>query len=128
MGYKSTTSQGDGKTLLVVGAPLVRRNVVTEMVIEKVITMMSPSEKPWVVSPFGAVPERGTDKFRLTVNMRYVNRHLGLKAFNFEGLKDLADLAERRDHAVSYDLMSRYYHVGLHPRSRIFDGLKWEGQ
>ena len=59
--------------------------------------------------------------------MRYANRHLGQKAFKFEGLKDLADLAERRDQAVSYDLMSEYYHVGLHPRSRIFVGFKWEG-
>ena len=60
--------------------------------------------------------------------MRYVNRHLGNKAFKFEGLKDLADLAEKGDHAVSYDLMSGYYHVGLHPRSRTFVGFKWEGK
>jgi hypothetical protein len=74
------------------------------------------------------VPKRGNNKFRLTVNMRYVNRHLGKKVFKFEGLKDLADLAERGDHAVSYDLMSGYYHVGLHPRSRTFVGFCWKGQ
>ncbi len=59
------------------------------------------------------VPKRGTDKFRLTVNMRYVNKRLGEKAFKFERLKDLSDLAERGDYAASYDLMSGYYHVGL---------------
>jgi len=32
-------------------------------------------------------------------------------------------LAERGDHAVSYDLMSGYYHVGLHPRSWTFVGF-----
>ncbi len=42
------------------------------------------------------------------MSMRYVNHHLGKKAFKFEGLKDLADLAEREDHAVSYDLLSGY--------------------
>jgi hypothetical protein len=73
------------------------------------------------------VPKTGTDKFRLPVNMGYVNRHLGLKAFKFEGLKDLVNLAERGDHAVSYVLMSGYYHVGLHPRSKTFVGFKWEG-
>jgi len=51
------------------------------------------------------------------------NRHLGKKVFKFEELKDLADLAERGDHAAPYDLMSGYYHVGLHPRSRTFVGF-----
>ena len=59
-----------------------------------------------VVSPVGMVPMRGKNKFRLIVNIKYVNRHLGKKVFKFEGLKDLEDLAERWDHAVSYDLMS----------------------
>jgi hypothetical protein len=52
---------------------------------------MSSGEKPRVVSPLGLVPKRGTDKFRLNVNMQYVNKHSGKKDFKFEGLKDLAD-------------------------------------
>ena len=70
------------------------------------VTMLPPGDKPMVVSPLDVVPKRGTAKFRLTVNMRYANRHLGKKVFKFEGLKDLADLAERGDNAVSYGLMS----------------------
>ena len=77
-----------------------------------------------MVSLLGVVRKPRADKFKLTVNMRYVNRHLGNYAFIFEGLKDLADLAEKRDHAVSYDLMSGYYHVGRHPRSKTFVGFK----
>ncbi len=102
-------------------------NAVAELTKENDVTMLPPSEKPWVVSPLGVVPNMGTNKFRSTVNMRYVNRYLGKKAFKFEGLKDLADLAERGDYAVSYDLLSGYYHVGLHPRSRTFVGFKWKG-
>ena len=74
---------------------------VSEMLAEGVVTKQPPVEKPMVVSPLGVVPKRGNNKFRLIVNMRYVNRHLGKKVFKFEGLKDLADLAERGDHAVS---------------------------
>jgi len=81
-----------------------------------------------VVSPLGVVPNGGNNKFRLAINMRYVNRHLEKKVFKFEGLKDLADLAERGDHAVSYNLMSGYCHVGLHPRSRTFVGFCQKGQ
>ena len=60
--------------------------------------------------------------------MRYVNWHWTKKVFKSDGLNDLADLAERRDHAVSYDLMSGYYHVGLHPRSRTFVCFSWKGR
>ncbi len=56
--------------------------------------MLPLDVKPWVVSPLRVVPKKGTDKFRLSVSMRYVNGHLGKKAFKFEGLKDLSDLAD----------------------------------
>ena len=60
--------------------------------------------------------------------MRYVNKHLGEKASKFERLKDLADLAERGDYAVSYDLRSGYYHVGLFHASRPYVGVKRGGK
>ena len=66
-----------------------------------------------MVSPLGVVPKTETGKFRLTVNMWPVNRHMRDTAFKLEGLKDMADLTERGDYAVSYDLMSGHYHVGL---------------
>ena len=73
------------------------------------------------------VPKRGMNKFRLAVDMRYVNRHMGKKVFKFEGLKDLTGMAERGSDVVSYNLMSGYYHVGLHPRSRTFVGFILKG-
>jgi hypothetical protein len=59
--------------------------------------------------------------------MRYVNKHLANKVFKFERLVDLADIAEKGDHSVSYDLKSANYHVGLHTSTRRFVGIKWEG-
>ena len=53
---------------------------------------------------------------------------MGKKVFKFDGLKDLANLAEKEDFALSYDLMSGYYHVGLHPRSMTFVGFQWKGK
>jgi hypothetical protein len=98
------------------------------MVAANVVTLLPLGEKPLVVSPLGVVPKPRIEKFRLTVNMLYVNRHLEKKAFKFEGLKDLADLALKEDHAVSYDLMSGYYLLSLHPSSRTFVGFKWGGR
>ena len=54
-------------------------NAVVKMVTRKAITMLSLGESPWVLSLLGVVLKRGTDKFRLTVNMRYVSRHIGQK-------------------------------------------------
>ena len=102
--------------------------VVVEMVAANAVTLMPLGEKPLLVNTLGMVPKPRTDKFRLTVNMRYVNWHLGKKAFKFEGFKDLADLALKEDHVVFYDMMSGYYHVGLHPSSRNFVGFHWGGR
>ncbi len=93
------------------------------MLSEVAVTKLPPGEKPMDVSPLGLVPTRGTNKFRLMVNMRYANRHLGKKVVKIEGLKYLAGLPEKRDHAISYDLMSGYYHASMHPRSRTFVGF-----
>jgi hypothetical protein len=100
---------------------------VEEMLAADAVTLLPPRGEANGGEPFGVVLKRGTDKFRLTVNMRYVNKHLRKKAFKLEGLKDLADLAERGDYAVSYDLMSGYYHVGLFQASRTYVGFKWGG-
>ena len=83
-----------------------------------------PSEKPTFASPLGFVPKRVTNKLRLTGNMRYMNRHLEKKVFKFEGLGDLADMAGRENHTVSYDPISvTTTHVCLHPSSRTFVGF-----
>ena len=42
---------------------------VVEMLAAHAVTLLPPSEKPTMVSPLGSVPKRGTDNFRLTVNM-----------------------------------------------------------
>jgi hypothetical protein len=58
---------------------------VAEMLFADVVTLLPPGEKPWVVRLMGVVPKAIIGKFRLTVNMRFVNRHLGDKVFKFEG-------------------------------------------
>jgi hypothetical protein len=55
--------------------------------------------------------------------MRYVNEHLVKKKFKFEGLKDLADMAEKGDHAISFEFTSGYYHVDCTPALEPTPGL-----
>ena len=50
---------------------------------------------PTVESPLGVVPKPHSDKLRLIVNMRYVNNHLVKRVLKFEGLSDIADMADK---------------------------------
>ncbi len=52
---------------------------VAEMLAADAMTLLPPREKPWMVSPLGVVPKARTGKFRLTVIMQFVNRHLGTR-------------------------------------------------
>ena len=92
------------------------------------ISIFPEGERPEVVSSLGVVPKGSEGKFRLIINTRYVNEHLVKKKFKFEGLKDLAHMAEKGDHTVSFDLTSGYYHVELHPRTRTYIGCGWKGK
>jgi hypothetical protein len=94
-----------------------------EMLEAGAISKLPVGYKLEVVSPLGVVPKGKAGKFRLIINMSYVNDHLVTNKSKFEGLSDLADLAEKGDHAVFFDLTSGCYHVGLHPRTRTYTGF-----
>jgi hypothetical protein len=100
---------------------------VEEMVKAGAVSILPSGTIPTVISPLGVVPKPNSDKFRLIVNMRYVNEHLVKRVFKFEGLSDIADMAVKGDYSVAYDLTSGYYHVSLHVDSRRFVGFKWKG-
>ena len=88
---------------------------------------LPPGGIPTVVRPLGVVTKAHSTKLRLIINMIYVNDHLAKRVFKFEGLSDLADMSERGDYPISYDLTSGYYHEPLHPDSRRFVGFQWKG-
>ena len=52
---------------------------------------------PTVVNLFGVVPKPHSEKLRLIVNTRYVNNILVKRVFKFEGLSDIADMANKGD-------------------------------
>ena len=91
---------------------------IAEMLEAGALTLLPKGQRPTVVSPIGVVPKPRSEKFRLIINMRYVNNFLSKRVFKFEGFLDLADIAKRGDHSVPYDLKSGCYHVGILPASR----------
>lgn len=67
---------------------------------------------PWVRSPLGVALKK-SGKFRLTVDMRYLNEHLNRPKFSYEGLETAAQLVKQGDHMVSLDLKEGYHHVSM---------------
>jgi hypothetical protein len=100
---------------------------IEEMVEEGALTRPPKGQRPSVISLIRMVRKPRSDKVRIVINMRYMNTHFAKKVFNFEEWSDLADIDEKGEHTVSYDLKSGYCDVGLHLLTRRFVGIKWEG-
>ncbi len=70
---------------------------IKEMVDSGALTRLPRGQRPTLVSPIGVVTKPHSDKSRLVINMRYANKNLAKKVFEFERLVDLADMAEKCD-------------------------------
>lgn len=81
-----------------------------------------------VVSPLNVVPKKQAGKFRLILNLRYVNNRLVVPKFKYEGLHMVADVWQEGDGTVSVDLTDGYYHFALHPSAFPYMGLEFEGR
>ena len=64
--------------------------------------------KPKILSPIHAVPKKN-GKFRLVIDMRYLNSHLMVPKFKMEGLETLASMVEKGDHMFMVDLQDDYH-------------------
>ena len=95
-------------------------SALAEMLEDGAISKLAVGYRPEVVSPLGVVSKGKEGKFRLIISMSYVNDHLVTNKFKFKGLSDMADLAEKGDYAVSFDLTSGYYRLERHPRTRAY--------
>ena len=79
-----------------------------------------------ILSPIHAVPKKN-GKFRLVVDMRYLNSHLMVPKFKMEGLETLAAMVEEGDHMFTVDLQDGYYHINMAQNALPYMGLQWKG-
>ena len=59
------------------------------------------------------VPKK-SGKFRLILDLRYVNNHLSEFKFKYEDLHVVADLIELGDWFFTFDLRNGYHHVDIY--------------
>lgn len=84
--------------------------------------------RPLVVCPLGVVPKKGTQKYRLIWDGRYVNSHLQIPTFAYETLGHLPDWAQPGDYAFTIDLTSGFHHLEMHSDFWQYLGFEWAGE
>ena len=65
-------------------------------------------------------------KLRLVLDLRHVNPHLKKSKFRYEDLDTVTDILQPNDFFTTFDLVSAYYHINIHPDYHKFLGFHWK--
>lgn len=82
---------------------------------------------PHCVNPLGCVPKKD-NKWRLIVDLRFVNKHITCPYYKNEGIDVVCDSLENNDSFVSIDLKDGFHHINIHRDFRTFLGFKFDNQ
>ena len=66
-----------------------------------------------------------SQKPRLILDLRYVNKHLRSCKFQYEDIRTAANLFKRGDWFIKFDYVSGYHHVEIFPKHTNFLGCSW---
>lgn len=87
------------------------------------------SHCPRVVNPLSAVPKpRQPGKFRLIMDLRYVNDFVYCPKCKFEKVGDLNQIWQTGDLLISLDLTNSYWQLRMREDALEYLGFEWEGQ
>ena len=79
---------------------------------------------PTVCSPLQVV-SNARGKRRLVIDLRYVNKFLQKCKFKYEGIDIAAQMLDKGDFFIIFDLKSGYHHVDIHPDYWQYLGFSW---
>lgn len=80
-----------------------------------------------MVSPLGVVP-KPPDKYRLILDLRFLNLFLRATKFKYESIRAVFDLCQQGDFLFTVDLKLGYHHIDTHQDYWRFLGFQWRGQ
>ncbi|GLC39197.1 hypothetical protein PLESTM_000862900 [Pleodorina starrii] len=87
------------------------------------------SARPRVVNPLNAIPKpRQPGKFRLLLDLRYVNQYVYCPKFKFEKLTDLEQIFQPNDLLISADLTNSYWQLRMREDACDYLGFEWDGR
>ena len=76
-----------------------------------------------ISSPLGVVPKKN-NKFRLILDVRYLNKHLA--SFKFEDLRIASELLNQGDWFFTFDLLNGYHHIDIGGEHRKYLGFSYQ--
>jgi hypothetical protein len=82
---------------------------------------------PRVISPLKVVPKKG-NKYRLILDLSWLNKHLTFPKFKYDSVKQIADLFEPGDYMFAWDAKDGYWHVDLHEDMWQYMCFEWKGK
>ena len=100
-------------------------NAITELCKDNCVRKVET--RPVVISPLLVVTNR-SDKQRLVINLRYVNRFLWKKKFKYEDMRIALTYFDKGHYINTFDLKSGYHHIDIHKDFQKYLGLQWERQ
>ena len=83
------------------------------------------NHKPDFVSPINVVPKKNK-KYRLSTNLKLLNKHIEKKSFRDEDIRTTIDIVEKDDEMVSLDLKDCFYHVPVRKSCKDYLGIMFE--
>ena len=86
---------------------------------------------PHCVSGLSVVPKKsyneGSDKFRLILDLREVNKYCEVPKFNYSDINSVIEIIEPKDQLVTLDIKSGFHHLKIHKDFSDFLGFYFEG-
>jgi hypothetical protein len=90
-------------------------------------TILSVSTRPFVVSLLGVVP-KPPDKYRLILDLRFLNFFIRATKFLYQSIRTVSDLCQQGKLLFTVDLKSGYHHIDIHQEFWKYLGFQWRGQ
>jgi hypothetical protein len=82
--------------------------------------------EPRVISPLKVVPKKG-NKYRLILDLSWLNKHLRFPKFKYDSVKQVAGLFESEDYMFAWDAKDGYWHVDLNEDMWQYMCFEWLG-
>jgi hypothetical protein len=81
-----------------------------------------------VVSPIFVIPKRESGKWRVIVDLRYVNRYQVTPKFKQEGLESLRAIIRKGDFMTKGDIKHGFHHIKMIEKASLYLGFKHRGK
>ena len=81
------------------------------------------TEVPHCVNPLTVAEGK---KLRLVLDLRSVNKYLNVTKFKYENLRTVADIIDKDDFFVTFDLKNGYHHVPIAKEHQTYLGFAWD--